>query len=106
MQFTFSANGTPAAVQDSINTQAKDAARGTDSAWPVAAAVRDYVNEQLRGAPADASVSVKVDVNMSLTGLPKKVVRGAVTTAEGATEITDVAKPAEATPVVDRRAKR
>lgn len=87
MQFSFSASGAPAAVRDSINSQAKAASRG--AGWPVAASVRDYVNAELRDAPADASVSVKVDVSVNLTGLPKKAVIGAVTTAAGTTEIID-----------------
>lgn len=88
MQLSFSANGAPAAVQDSINTQAKES-RGDVVAWPVAAAVRDYVNAQLRGVPADASVSVKVDVSVNLSGIPKKKVVGAVTTVDGTREILD-----------------
>lgn len=94
MQFSFSSSGAPAAVRDSINTQAK----GTQTAagaWPVAAAVRDYVNEQLRGAPENESVSVKVDVTVTVSGIPRKKVVGTVTTADGTREITEEARPME-----------
>lgn len=92
MQYTFSASGTPAAVRDSINSQAKSAGRGTAHGWPVAAAVRDYVNAQLDGAPSEATVSVQVAISATITGVPARDVIGAVTTSEGTREILATAE--------------
>lgn len=81
MQFTMSASGSPTAVRESINQQAKALVRGASAGWPVAAAVRDYVAQQVDGLPSDRSVSVSVSVTVALTGAEREASAGRVTAA-------------------------